>query len=324
MSENKDKQEELLLDEDLEYEKELAEKERKRREEEERLRAEKKAKREKQKRDAEKQRDKQIAKEKLELLQLKNGVLDEKDATIKEEHTEAVKLTGKAWLANFWYHYKFMIIVVFLSLCVLAFLIYTTVTRKKADLTVILLCDNGLAQRTDEVEKFFEKYTDDVDGNGYVHVAVINIPISDHIDAITASGNSQSFYANVQTGDGMIVLTDSNVPDNYMELMDPTLGGYFKDNEYIDEQGFSFDSKIMAEELGFEYMPNDVHMSIRYPTQTMSLSKKEAQKLYDESFVVFERIVNDVTERCRETNDPGLETEPADYKLSEEDASSAG
>ncbi|MBQ8108186.1 MAG: hypothetical protein IJ129_05510, partial [Ruminococcus sp.] len=64
----------------------------------------------------------------------------------------------------------------------------------------------------------------------------------------------------------------------------------------------------------------DVHMSIRFPIKTMEYSKKEAKELYDKSFVVFKRIVEDITKRCEEENDPGLETEPLKIK---EDADSS-
>ena len=59
-------------------------------------------------------------------------------------------------------------------------------------------------------------------------------------------------------------------------------------------------------------------MSIRIPQDTMGLSKDEAQKYYDESFEIYQRIVEDITARCEETNDPGLTTEPVKYEDEEE------
>ena len=317
---NIDTNRDIVDDEDYEYEKKLAEEELSRQRELERQQEELKKKRLEKERLARKRRDEQIAREKLELLQLKSGVINEEDATIKEEHHEATKLTGKAWLANFWYHNKFIVLVVMFFTIVLGFMIYSVVTRKKPDLTIMMIADNDLSQRTQEIEEFFEKYTDDVDGNGYVHVAVISIPISDRIDSITLNGNSSKFYSQVQAGDAMIVITDSNNPDDYLSLMNPVLSEDFPGNKYIDEIGFSFNSKVMAQELKYEYMPNDVHMSIRFPIKTMEYSKKEAKELYDKSFVVFKRIVEDITKRCEEENDPGLETEPLKIK---EDADSS-
>ena len=69
----------------------------------------------------------------------------------------------------------------------------------------------------------------------------------------------------------------------------------------------------MADELKYELMPNDVYMSIRTPMETMSINSEEAQKIYDESFVVYKRIVDDISARCEASNDPGLTTEPIQY-----------
>ncbi len=310
-----------IPDDDYEYEKQLAEQERaieeQRRQRQEELLAEQKRK----ERQAQKEREQQIAREKLELLQLKNGVIGEEEASIKEEHHEKTKLTGAAWVSNFWYHNKFIIIAAVFLIAVVIFLVYSEVTRERPDLTIMMIADNDLAQRTEELEEFFEKYTDDVDGNGYVHVTVIAIPISPRIDSITLNANTSKFYSQVQAGDAMIVITDSNTSEEYMALMDPTLEERFPGNKYVDEQGFSFNSKIMAEELKYEYMPNDVYMSIRFPVKTMEYSKKEARELYDKSYVVYERIVNDITARCEQTDDPGLETEPLKIKT-ETDSSS--
>jgi len=303
----------LVDEDDYEYEKKLAEQERERRqklEEEKLAREQQKVQSERQ---AQKERDRKIAQDRLELLQLKNGVIGEEDATIKEEHSEAVKLTGTAWLSNFWYHNKFIILFITFIVAVVAFITYSEITRERADLTVMMIADNGLAQRQDELEEFFEKYTDDIDGNGYVHVAVLCIPISDRLDYQSLDANTSKFVTQIQAGDAMIVITDSNTDEEYKALMDATLQEDFPGNKYVDELGFSFNSKVMAEELKYEYMPNDVHMSIRFPAASMNIKLEESQENFDTSFKVFKRIVEDVTQKCEETDDPGLETEPIDY-----------
>lgn len=315
----------LVNEDDYEYEKELAEQERERRqklEEEELAREQKKIQSE---RKAQKERDQKIAKDRLELLQLKNGVIDEEDATIKEEKSETIKLTGTAWLSNFWYHNKFIILFIAFITVTVAFIVYSEVTRERADLTVMMIADNGLAQRQDELEEFFEKYTDDIDGNGYVHVTVLCIPISDRLDYQTLDANTSKFVTQIQAGDAMIVITDSNTDEDYKALMDATIPEDFPGNKYVDELGFSFNSKVMAEELKYEYMPNDVHMSIRFPAASMSIKLEESQENFDTSFKTYKRIVEDITQKCEETNDPGLETEPVNYNsdssTSEKDSS---
>lgn len=305
-------------EEDFEYEKKLAEEERLKKQQAEEKAAAEEAAREKRKREAEKERNRQIEEERRELLKMKSGLTSEEDSEFTKKDEAYEKPHGKAAVANFWYHYKFIVIFSFITLVVLGYLIYSESTRKRDDISVMVITDNDLTLRTEEIEEFFEKYTDDIDGNGYVHVGVIVINISRQMDTVTKSTYSQKFLAEIQTGEGMIVITDSHTSDEFMSVMKTDLDKDFPDNKYIDEQGFSFNSKVMAEEFNYELMPNDVHMSIRIPQDTMGLSKDEAQKYYDESFEIYQRIVEDITARCEETNDPGLTTEPVKYEDEEE------
>lgn len=306
--------------EDFEYEKKLAEEEQLKRQQAEEKKAAEAAAREKRKREAEKERNRQIEEERRELLKMKSGLTSEEDSELTKKDAAFEKPHGAAAVANFWYHYKFIIVFSFITLLIVGFLIYTEATRKRDDISVMVITDNDLTQRTAEIEEFFEKYCDDLDGNGYVHVGVIAIPISKNLDAVTKNTYSQKFLAEIQTGEGMIVITDSHTEDQFMEVMKTDLDKDFPGNKYIDEQGFSFNSKVMSEELKYELMPNDVHMSIRIPQDTMGFSKEEAQKYYDESFEVYKRIVDDITARCEETNDPGLDTEPVKYDTDSEKA----
>ena len=292
----------LVNDDDYEYEKQQAEKiieERKKAEEEKAIK-EKLAREE---------RDKQIARDKLELLQLKNGVINDEQATIKEEHEVVEKLHGKAWLANIWYHYKIMIIFIVFLLAACSIIIYDQVTREKADITILMIADNGLADRQKDIEEFFEKYTEDVDGNGYVHVGVIMIPQSQN-DLNQQGVNNSKLVAQLQLADAIMVITDSNTDDRIKEIMNHDLKDDFPDNPYIDQLGLSLNMKVAAKELNYEQMPNDVHISIRRPVDTTGDSLEKMQKNYDISFKTFKAIADDLSERAKESNDPGLTTKP--------------
>lgn len=308
-----------LDDDDFKYEKKLADEDREKRKKLEQEKAEAKEKRRKAAREAEKQREQQLARERRELLQLKNGVISEEETTIKKEEHEAVKLTGLAWWSNFWYHNKVKVIVILAVVLVAGYTIFTEIHRERADITVLLISNSGLDEHGDEIEEFFEKYTDDIDGNGYVHVDVIIMPMNPYGDMTILNAYQQKFIAQVQVGEGMIVITDSNTEKDFAELMRDDLDKDFPGNKYIDELGFSLNSKIMAQEFGHENMPNDVHMSLRTPNESMEYSHEDAVKNYEDSYVVFKRIVEDITQRCEESNDPGLDTEPIHYDLPEYD-----
>ena len=166
--------------EDYEYEKKLAEEEKLKQKQ-----AEEKAAAEKAKREAEKERNRQIEEERRELLKMKSGLTSEEGSELTKKDEAYEKPHGMAAVANFWYHYKFIIIFSSITLLVLGYLFYSEATRKRDDISVMVITDNDLTQRTAEVEEFFEKYTDDIDGNGYVHVGIIPIPLSNNLDAVT-------------------------------------------------------------------------------------------------------------------------------------------
>lgn len=305
----------LIDDEDYEYEKSLADQARAAREREQELYEQQLEAKKRQEKLAEKEREERLKRERLELMKLRSGVIDEEESTIKEEHHEKTELHGKAWIANFIYHYKFMIIFIVFMLAAAVFILIDTLRRERADLTVVVISNNGLETRNEELEEFFEKYTDDLDGNGYVHVDVIMAPQGPNTSRYLGQDpDNTKLLAALQEGKDILFITDSNTDEEFMQLMDPTLPSRFPDSKYIDEDGLSLNFGFLAEELRFENMPNDVHLSMRYPTTTFGDSKETMQENYDKSMKTLEKMLADLTERAEQTNDQGLETEPIHYE----------
>ena len=215
---------------------------------------------------------------------------------------------------NFFYHNKVWIIFTIFIIAVAAFIFIDAARREKADLTVLMIANNGLETRQEELENFFEKYTDDLDGNGYVHVEVIMIPLNSHSDDYQQQNvNSTKFLAQLQGGESILVITDSNTDEEFKSIMTPELPKEFPNNKYVDDMGMSWNMEVMAKELNFENMPNDIHLSMRTPVKTLGDSKETMQENYDKAFKVFKRIVDDMTEKAVEAGDKGLTTEPVHY-----------
>lgn len=302
---NNFKNQNLIPDDDYEYEQQ---------EHQKRIAAEKalEAKLEEQK-ELERQerlnREKRLAEEKVELIRLKSGVIDESD-TIKEEHDIIREVHGVERISNFWYHNKIILIFIAFLIVVIGFIVYDTITREKPDITVMMIANNGLSARQDELEAFFEKYTDDLNGDGKVHVSVMIMPLSEGVDQMQQVYSSK-FLAQLQSSQCIIAITDSNTDPYYQDIFKKDLNKDFPDNPYIDEFGFSLNMKLVADELKFEYMPNDVHICMREPIKTVEDSLEQMQENYKVNFKVFEKIVNDLTAKAIETNDAGLKTEPA-------------
>ena len=196
-----------------------------------------------------------------------------------------------------------MIIFVVFIIAVTTFITIDTLSREKADLTVIVIANNGLETRTKELEEFFEKYTEDFDGNGYVHVDVIAAPQGpDTARYLGQDANNTKLMAYLQEGKAIFFVTDSNTDIEFMQLMTPALPLDFPDSKYVDEDGMSWNFGFLADELKYANMPNDIHLSMRIPAETFGDSKETMQKNYNKSLKVFKAMLEDLEKKAEETN----------------------
>lgn len=295
----------FIPDDDFEYEKELAEKAR---EEKSKQKAEQEAYLAKQKQ-LEKIREKRLQAEKIELMKLKNGVIEESE-NFKEEHDPVIELHGVAKLKNIWFHFKWIILFVIFLLLVVAYILYNTFSRTEADLNVLMTCNNGLQYRQEELESFFEKYTDDFNGDGKVEVTVIMTPLDVNVTDQTMMANQTKFFGTMQSGDALLIITDSSINDTIKNVLNTELSKDFPDNKYINEQGLSLNMELFSKEIKYENMPNDVYLSLHNSVKTLNCSEEEMKERYNKAYKVFKRITDDLTKKAIETNDKGLSTEP--------------
>lgn len=260
-----------------------------------------------------KAREKRIHDEKIELMKLKTGVIDNSE-TIKEEHEVIEEAHGWAKITNIWYRDKYLVLFAVFLIVITGYIVYTEVTRERPDMTVLMVADNDLQFRQSQLEKFFEKYTDDFDGNGYVHVQVVMIPISKNYKDLQMQNTYQSkLVAQLQLGENIMVITDSNTEAKVMSVMENSLPGKFPDNKYVDDKGLSLNMKLVADQLDYPDMPYDIYLSMRHPVKTTGDSLETMQKNYDKSLKVFTKMAEDLSKQAEETNDPGLKTAPKKY-----------
>lgn len=318
----------LIPDDDFEFEKELADKQRAERDaEQERAQklADERRRKEREEREA---RDRKIAQDKIELMKLKNGIIEESEE-FNEVHEEKRELKGFEKISNIWYHDKMWICFAAFTILVVAILVYDVVTREKPDLTIMLIADNGLSgtEQNELLEEVFEQYTPDINGDGEVHVQIMDCALNDYKTDTTYTTNSQKFFANLQQGSIIMVITDSNTDPDYQALMVDNLAEQFPDNPYIDEKGLSLNFAFLADEINYENMPNDIHLCLRRPVATLDDNLEEMQENYDAAFEIFTDIANGLAERAEQSDDAGLTTEPTDfasmYGASQTDSSSA-
>lgn len=282
----------IIDDDDFEYEKEIADKNREiaRQHEEAMQRA---IQREKELEEQErKERDKRIANDKVELLRLKNGVVDEKDSSIQEVKEETVELHGKEKIANIWYHYKVWILFGLFVIVAAAITVKDSVSREKPDMTVMMIANNDLAGKQKQLEEYFEKYTPDFDDNGYVHVEVMMIPQSQD-DLHHQGANNTKLVANLQLGEIIMVVTDDKTVDEIKDIMVDDLGKQLNDETHFDKLGYKLSNDKTKKQLDYPDMPDNVYISMRRPAKTTGDSLETMQKNYNKALKVMKNILKD-------------------------------
>lgn len=274
-----DNRDDFIPQDDLEYERSLAEKERSLQENAAKLEAER-LKKEKQQRE---QHERELQEQKIELMKLKQGVIDSSE-TIKEAAKETTKLSFGEWISNVWYRSKWLILFVVFAVFAGGYIIYDTATRVKPDLTVLVLMDNtSLYVRTSEVETFFERYAEDLNGDGKVYVMVYNIS-TNYGDPTTASSSQAQIMTQLQTGDNMIIISDGTtefaVHDFTGEL----------DGECVYAEGIKLNCQLTRDELKWQAMPDDLYIGLREPTKLLSTSEENMKKNFDDALPTYMRI----------------------------------
>ncbi len=276
----------VLPQEDIDFERELYE--RQKREIEERARLD--AEREKAQARAKKEYEKTLNDRKIELMKLKQGVIESSDVVREEEKVET-KLSFGETLANIWYRSKWLI--VFIAFCVVAFgyIMFDAMFKTKPDLTVLVLSyDDALYYRSEEVESFLEGYCDDLNGDGEVYVLVYNIS-TDYSDPNTVTSNQAQLMSQLQMGENIMLISDC---ENDFIMHDFRTD--YPDNARFTEKGMLLNCALTREKLKWEAMPESVYIGMRQPAKLLSTSEEAMQENFDEALPMFERIVKAITE----------------------------
>ena len=316
MSENKN----LIPDEDFEYERELAKKKRLEEEDKQRSAEEEQKERLKAQREAEREKQPQLLQEKVELMKMKNGVIEHSDM-ISETPDTTRKPQGFEKVTNFFYHYKIPIIFALAMMIAAAYMIYDSVTRVKPYMTVVMIANNGLEFRTEELEDFFEKYIDDRNGDGEVYVQVIACPLNPNSTDMSQTSNQAKALAQLQTAENLFMIVDSNTDPDFLSVLYHDFEKDYPDNKYMTENGLSLNFKFFANEIKYESMPYDVVLGMRAPIKTLQDSKEDMQENFDRDVKVFKAIADDLAKKAEQTNDTGLETPPVKLKGADDSSS---
>ncbi len=274
-----DKKEGFIPKEDMEFEREVAQKERLNRENAEKLDAQR-AENEKKERE---QYERRLQDQKIELVKLKQGVIDSSE-TIKELPKEEIKLSFGKWLENVWYRSKWIIICAVFAAFVVGYIVYDSVTSIEPDLTVLAISDNNaIYARTTEFQQFFEGFAEDLNGDGKVNVLIYNIS-TDYSDPNSVTSSQAQLMTQLQCGDNMIIISDGTTDFAVHDFTGELEGGF------VTEKGIKLNCALTREKLKWEAMPDELYVGLREPTKLLSTTEEHMRENYDAALPTYMRI----------------------------------
>ena len=242
--------------------------------------------------------NKRLQQEKIELIRLKQGVIEQSELVVKEEQIKKV-YTTKEKISNFFYHNKMWVIICSCVAVVFGFLAHDYLTTVQPDVTVLIVAkDYNLSLYTDEIENVLQKYATDVNGDGKVSVSVEYSPVTKDnksgVDAQTYQANMTRLIGELQAGQSMLIISDNKTAQQIglgEELENLTDRYTNKDN--VNESGILLTETKLCEKIGDTNLPKDFFIGIRTVAKGTSY-EKEMQKNYDESITLLDKFMKEL------------------------------
>lgn len=249
--------------------------------------------------------------DKRELLKLKQGIIEESELIPVDEEGAADKgkyeVKGfKNKLANFMYHYKWLLIFGTFFAAVLTFMIVTTVGRAKGDVRILTFSGDAktassLMYKANDFSFAFTQYTEDFDENGYVHVEVFDMNLSEGQDYNYYYTNQTKLFSEVSLGEAQIFIADREILQTILGEQSP--GEAFEDisalypdeDRIVDKYYYKLKGSKLAEAAMYvESCPEDLYVVIRKAGfKGMKGYTDKMAENHRRAMIVFDNIVKD-------------------------------
>lgn len=212
------------------------------------------------------------------------------------------------WFKNYWYYYKWTVIIVAFFVAVIIFCLVQSENKEKYDVCIIYSGPHifEIDEKESLQSSFLQIMSDDYDGNGKKNVQIVDMPsftdeqlrevLGEDPDAITIAKYAPYAVENVQknfsqqvfSGDTVICLVDKywyNVlkkADGLVKLED-VLG--FRPDNLVDDYSAEFSKLDFAEFFdSAKKLPEDTIICFRRMSTASALTgKKAAEKNYENS-----------------------------------------
>lgn len=218
-----------------------------------------------------------------DLIELKKMQAGELEVGPKPSEQAIVPKTFKEKKDNFFYHYKYVVIVgVFLAV-VASILIYDIIKRPNYDSKVIVFSyDTAYSSYNEKIADYFEQFYSDVNGNGKVEIAAIDCSINpDEASELQDNKLTQLHAMMAVDNDAIIYLLDEESIKHFDNLDKPLF-----DKDGMVLLGDDFYDFIKIE--GMKAPEKKVYAAVRAVDGTAI--EGQNKNAYDEAVKVLQKI----------------------------------
>lgn len=258
------------------------------------------------KRETEAERAQRDREERIALLKMKQGIIEESELIPENEHVEMPKLHGWAKISDFFYRNKAFVLIGTVFVVIITILVVQLVTREREDLYILAISfdpDSEIGWRIDDLETTIEQYCPDYDGNGKVHVTINYIDrTSDNFASQYYEAQAQKLSLEFMTANAQLFITDEKILDWLDgDEDDPSPWDYKKvfldQTELCSEDmlfngvGVRVSKTAFAEKARWENCPDNVIILVRDELNNGRSSVKTNAKNRERAMTVLRNIV---------------------------------
>lgn len=243
--------------------------------------------------------EKKLHDEKMELMRLKQGLVDEADTSIMEEEIKGeTKMTFGKKVSNFFYHNKWWLGLGTAFAAILIFVVVDFILTPRPDMTILMLCSNDAAS-SKELDPFFTEFYEDIHGEKDTLVSVSCTPYSDDDYYNSTNGLQQKVLAQLSSTDYvMIIGNHTTIDSNFVSaetLVD--LSSIYPDDPHVKGCFYYIKDTDLAERLDIspDALTEDMFFALRDPSALSGNNKDSVQEVYDKDFPVFDSVIKSLS-----------------------------
>ena len=223
-----------------------------------------------------------------EYIKLKKMQQGEIKAGPKPSETAVVPMTFKEKRENFWFHYKWYVIGIAFAIAAFVLLVAQCMSIPNYDFNVIYFSYTpAIDRQTDLIADYFEKYGEDINGDGEVQVQILNCSFSNEPGDIAYRNSQLQKLQAFITGEykAMLYITDKE-SIKYFNTLDTGDKGLF-DGEPIALNDEFYKMTTLNEN---EVLPEGLEVSCRRLKDTIMEDNKTAKSVHKEATRIIKEL----------------------------------